>query len=80
MYESLDEFKLVCSSHRFRCPSCNEISHEPFFCSSEAKPKCNWKAYGLQGCLGKGHRFAIKDTFLANPKVHEIFMPVELEH
>ncbi len=67
----------------FRCPSCGGISKDPYTCDSGEKNSdgkiCDWKAYGLFGTMGKGLRFTVKDMFLENPRVDEIFMPIHLE-
>ncbi len=57
----------------FRCPSCSGISKKPYRCTCD---KCDWNAGGIFRTLGKGYRFTVKDTFLENPIVDEIFMPV----
>ncbi|AQS35753.1 hypothetical protein Sps_00555 [Shewanella psychrophila] len=80
VYATLDEFKSICKSQTFRCPSCGQLSVEPFFCEVKStKLYCNWKAYGYSGCLGRGHRFVIKADLIQTPKVPEIFMPFDLE-
>ena len=67
----------------FRCPSCGGVSEDPYACDTGLKTSdnkvCNWKACGLFGTMGKGFRFTVKDMFLENPRVEEIFMPIHLE-
>lgn len=84
VYDSQDDLKAAIPSMTFRCPCCEEVSTDPYECNSGANKKgseepCDWKAYGLFGTLGKGYRFTIKAGFLDNPRVDEIFMPVDME-
>jgi len=84
IYPSYTDFACKFPSHRFRCPCCNGLSTDPSTCDTKlpAKTKsgiCDWKAYGLFGTLGKGYRFVVKDTFLENPVIYDIFKPLELE-
>jgi len=72
-------------SKKFRCPACDGISTNPQTCNSgeiikKTKQVCNWAAYGLLGTLGKGYRFIIKNTFLEDAIVYDIFKPIELEN
>jgi len=68
-------------SGKFICPSCGGHSTDAFKCNAgtirDGKP-CDWKAYGLFGTMGKGLRLIVKSDFLAMPRVHEIFMPLDL--
>jgi hypothetical protein len=81
IFDSLKEYRECFPSHRFTCPSCGSISTGSSTCDSGVivggKP-CDWKAYGLFGTLGKGFRFVLKDKFLKEALVYEIFKPVEL--
>lgn len=69
-------------SKRFRCPACGGTSTDPYECNSGESlgdKTCDWKSWGLLRSLGKGFRFTIKEGFLDQPRVDEIFMPIELE-
>ncbi len=83
VYETQAELQAAIPNYKFRCPSCKGISTNPYECNSGIERKdgkvCNWKAYGLFGTAGRGHRFTIKDTFLQKPIVDDIFMPLDLE-
>lgn len=83
IYETKSHFLKEIVSNKFRCPHCKGISTDPETCNSgevmSPGKRCDWKAYGLFGTLGKGLRFIIKEEFFKSPKVHNIFMPVELE-
>lgn len=82
---TFDEFKRRFPSGRFICPLCGGVSTDAYECNSGVQVghgtenrTCDWKAYGLFGTAGKGLRVVILDTFLDNPRVHEIFMPEEM--
>lgn len=85
VYESLDDMKdHIDISMGFTCPFCGGVSKDPYQCDTGkiiegTEDACNWKAYGLFGTAGKGMRFTIKEGFLENPKVDEIFMPVSVK-
>ncbi|NEG94348.1 hypothetical protein [Leclercia adecarboxylata] len=83
VFASLGALQAAIPSKQFRCPCCMGVSSDPYTCNSGEKQKdgsvCNWTSYGLFGTLGKGLRVLIKDAFLTQPRVHEIFMPLELE-
>ena len=83
LYNNRSDYLIECPSRKFRCPACNKITTDEQVCNSgkEMSPGkiCNWKSFGLFGTLGNGYRFIIKDEFLENPQVWEIFMPIELE-
>ncbi|HAU6298003.1 TPA: hypothetical protein JD836_14945 [Citrobacter freundii] len=78
----LAHYKQIVGVKGFRCPACGEISlTNPYECHEVKDGKqCNWKAYGLFGTMGKGLRVLLRDQFLTDPSVAEIFMPVALEH
>lgn len=62
----------------FRCPACGGVSKSPYECTSGKKTKgkeCDWKAYGLLGCLGKGVSVFVKEKL----KVETFFTPVAWE-
>lgn len=71
---------------RFRCPHCGGISTSPYECNSGVeivrvfgKKPCDWKSYGLFGCLGKGFQFTVRTWFPEFPKIERIFMPLNKE-
>lgn len=81
VFESPEAFRAAAPSGKFICPACEGHSTDPYTCNTgivrNGKP-CDWKSWGLFGTAGKGLRAVVKSTFLDAPKVHEIFMPVEL--
>lgn len=82
VFDTQAELLAAMPSKRFRCPACNEISTNPYECDSGKKQNskvCDWKSYGLFRTAGKGFRFTIREGFLENPIVDEIFMPVDFE-
>ena len=76
IYGDIDEFKAMVNGQGFRCPSCGDVSTDPYECSNE---DCDWKSYGLFNCLGKGHKVLLKSAFPDRLVPSEIFMPVALE-
>ena len=83
VFASLGALQAAIPSKQFRCPCCSGVTSDPYTCNSGEKRKdgavCNWTSYGLFGTLGKGLRVLVKDAFMSQPRVHEIFMPLELE-
>lgn len=85
LLEGLDEFKRLYPSGKYRCPSCDGESTNPYECNAarqvgkEKESACDWKAYGLFGTMGKGMRIAFRDGFLEHGKIEQIFMPIEAE-
>jgi hypothetical protein len=80
VYETMDDFHKDCPSSKYMCPACNSVSTNSSVCDSGVVikgKKCDWKAYGLFGTIGKGYRFLIKKEFLTEPHIYNIFMPVE---
>ncbi|HAV1601551.1 TPA: hypothetical protein JG832_002441 [Enterobacter hormaechei subsp. xiangfangensis] len=79
---NLEHYRQIVGVTGFRCPACGEISLEnPFECNHWKKGKpCGWKSYGFFKTMGKGLRLILRENFLTDPVVHEIFMPVALEH
>jgi hypothetical protein len=81
VFDNVREYLERFPSRRFICPSCEGISTDSSTCDSgiivNGKP-CDWKAYGFFRTLGKGFRFVLKDKFLEESLVYEIFKPVEL--
>lgn len=79
VFESVEEMLQEIGEKKFRCPSCNGISTNPYSCNSGeemSKGKtCDWKVYGLFGDLGKGTFIYIKDKL----KGETIFTPVSWE-
>lgn len=81
--ETMEELKVkIMPKQGFRCPACGGVSKDPYECDTgiqkDGEP-CNWKSYGLFRTMGKGLRVIVKDTFLENPVVDEIFFPIALE-
>lgn len=76
VYEKIEDLLELVPSKKFRCPSCNGVSKNPYECSCDG---CDWKAYGLFGCVDKGYKFTLRSKFLENPIVDTIFMPREFE-
>lgn len=76
VYGDLDEFKATVNGQGFRCPSCCEVSSNPYECDAG---DCDWKSYGLFRCMGKGHKVLVRSMFPERLKPDEIFMPVALE-
>lgn len=82
VFESSDEVLGKYPSGKYRCPSCNGVSTDPYVCNAlraDGKGRCDWKSYGLFGTMGKGLRLVVRSTFLEHPVVHELFMPLETE-
>lgn len=80
VFETQADLRAAIPSMKFRCPACNGISTDPYTCNSGVVEKgkvCDWKTWGLFRTAGKGFRFTIKEGFLENPRVDEIFMPVD---
>lgn len=51
--------------HEFRCPACEGVSSDPYKCTAGTVVKgkaCDWKAYGLFGCIGKGTFVFVKEA------------------
>lgn len=63
---------LKSAGKEFRCPACSGVSKSAYKCTCE---KCDWKAYGLFGTMGKGITVFVKDRLVVN----EIFMPIAWE-
>jgi len=72
IFETEQDAKDFFKDKIFICPACNKESLDPYECTSN---NCDWKSYGLFGCLGKGYKFIIKDTFFKNPTRYTIFKP-----
>lgn len=79
---NIEHYRQIVGLTGFRCPSCGSISMEhPYECKQPSSNKaCGWKSYGFFRTLGKGLRIILREQFLTDPVVHEIFMPVALEH
>ena len=82
IFENLEQLFKTFPSRKFRCSICGGITSNPYECNSGIKRKdgkiCDWKTYGLF----KTHdsfRFTIRDKFLENPIIDDIFKPIELE-
>lgn len=83
VFETTDDFLASIKTRAFRCPACAGVSKDHVTCDTGIPMKngqrCDWKAYGLFGTLGKGAQVVIKSTFLEAPVVHSLFMPVAWE-
>lgn len=78
VFDSLEDLKKSIGKHGFRCPHCGGISSNPYECNSgivHDGKKCDWKSYGLLGCLGKGAYIYIKEKLSGQT----IFFPVAWE-
>ena len=79
VFETTEIAREYIKSVTFRCPLCNGVSTSPHECNSgivtKNGKKCDWKAYGLFGTLGKGVYIVAKETCV----VHEIFAPIAQE-
>jgi len=79
VFETVEEMLQAIGEKKFRCPSCNGISTNPYSCNSGeemSKGKtCDWKVYGLLGDLGKGTFIYIKVKL----KGETIFTPISWE-
>jgi hypothetical protein len=65
-------------SKQYICPACEGISSKPMECTSgiiRNNKECDWKSYGLFGCLGKG----VTIIYRSNPRPVTIFRPKELD-
>jgi hypothetical protein len=79
IFESMDELKESVGKSGFRCPACGGVSSDPYECNTGKiinKKVCDWKSYGLFGCMGKGAHFFVKEKM----KGETIFMPIAWEH
>lgn len=83
VFATVPDFRAATPSGKFRCPSCEGISGDPYGCDTGNVRKdgsvCNWKSYGFFGTAGKGASILIKDHFEQHPAPIEIFMPLEFE-
>jgi len=80
VFETSDDLHASTGDRGFRCPACNQVSRSPYECDSGAFRKnsdkvCDWKAYGLLGCLGKGVSVFVKEKV----RVETFFQPVAWE-
>jgi hypothetical protein len=79
VFETVEELLKAIGEKKFRCPSCNGVSTNPYECNSGeemSKGKtCDWKVYGLFGALGKGTYVYIKDKLNGET----IFTPISWE-
>ena len=79
VFNTVDEMLQAIGEKKFRCPSCEGISTNPYSCNSgevlENRKECDWKVYGFLGDLGKGVFVYIKDKL----KGETIFMPISWE-
>lgn len=78
VFETVENLMESVGNKGFRCPSCEQISTNPYSCNSghvEKNEKCNWKVNGLFGDLGKGVHVFVKDKMI----VENIFFPIAWE-
>lgn len=78
VFETQDDLKNSIGKAGFRCPHCGGISKNPYECDSGlmvSGKTCDWKSYGLLGCMGKGAHFFLKDKL----RGETIFIPVAWE-
>lgn len=76
--DSVQDFLDSVGDKGFRCPHCNEKSNNPYTCDSGENvngKQCDWTAFGLFGCLGKGTHIFIKDKL----RGETLFMPIAWE-
>lgn len=82
IFNTREDFFKRFPSKKYICPACGGESNDPSVCDTgkEMSPDkiCDWKAYGLFGCLGKGYVFIIKEEFKENFRSKVIFKPKEL--
>lgn len=83
IFKTLKELQHSMGQAGFRCPRCGGISTDAYECNSglpivsngKSIP-CNWKAYGLFGCLGRGAHIYVIDECIGET----IFMPIAWEN
>ena len=74
IFETLQDFFDKYPSKKYKCPSCGGHSSNPQSCNVS---KCDWKSFGLLGCLDQGYSFITKDTFIKDFKIITTFIPIE---
>ncbi len=83
IFETMQQLRDKFPSRKFTCPRCKSVSTDPNTCNSGKDigngKRCDWKSWGLFRTLGQGYRFVVKEDFLNNPVIYEIFRPIELE-
>lgn len=79
IFDSVEDLLKEIGEKKFRCPSCEGISTNPYSCNSGmemAKGKtCNWNVSGLFGDLGQGTYVYVKDKL----RGENIFTPLSWE-
>lgn len=78
VFETAEDMRAAIGHQGFICPNCGGVSKSPYDCTSKVVvdgKTCNWKAYGLFGCLGKGVSVFAKDKL----RVETFFRPVAWE-
>ncbi|RKJ35211.1 hypothetical protein D7X33_38515, partial [Butyricicoccus sp. 1XD8-22] len=78
VFDTIKDLQESVKKDGFRCPSCSQITTDPYKCNSghvKNGKTCGWKIYGLFGDLGKGVYVFVKDQV----KLENIFMPVAWE-
>ena len=83
IYEDEDHLRRVIDGRGFRCPRCKGVTQDPYVCKSgedmEPGKPCDWKSFGLFGCLDGGHTVLMRSKFPEFVQPQTIFMPVALE-
>lgn len=79
VFGTVEEMLKSIGEKKFRCPSCNGVSTNPYSCNSgvikDNDKVCDWKVYGLFGDLGKGVNVFVKEKLSGET----IFMPLAWE-
>ena len=82
VFDTIQDLLTSIGKEGFRCPCCGGISKNAYECDSGLevtrdgkKTTCNWKAYGLFGCLGKGAYVYVKEKLAGE----NLFMPIAWE-
>lgn len=71
VFDDASAFKAAIGNAGFICPNCGHVGSNPYECTGS---DCDWKSYGLFGCMGKGAHIFLKDAM----RGETIFMPVAL--
>ncbi len=78
VFETIEEMLKSIGDKKFRCPSCNGVTSDPYTCKSgvvKEGRECDWKVYGFLGDLGKGASVFVKEKLSGET----IFMPIAWE-
>ena len=83
IYEDENHLRNVIDDKGFRCPRCKGVTQDPYVCKSGAEMEpgqpCDWKSFGLFGCLEGGHTALMRSKFPEFVQPQTIFMPIALE-